>query len=322
MRPDGEGAGGQGRSELAEQGRAVGWPRESAPAPSPRRAGAPPVPPGRLTPHLRGAEGRAVGRARAGEQGGGEPQSREHGGGAVARAPTPARPDAARAGNGPRGRGLLAILFSRRNKRKSLAFHPAGSPGARGRTIRPLLPSSCRSSKERTPRSLGVLRDRSPEQKATLLLRRHHCSTTASRPRGRKPPAGSTSHPAGRRVRASARPPPAARPVAPRSHHRGGQEGGAPPSLSHLLEHPTLPTARAGGEGARHAAAWGAPAGGTRRPSGTASSPSSPASTTSSGCSGRPGERARGGGHLPTPCIHEQHLPSLPPPLKEGAPAG
>ena len=147
------------------------------------------------------------------------------------RAPTPARSDAARAGNGPRGRGLLAILFSRRNKRKSLVFHPAGSPGARGRTIRPLLPSSCRSSKERTPRSLGVLRDRSPEQKATLLLRRHHCSTTASRPRGRKPPAGSTSHPAGRRVRASARPPPAARPVAPRSHHGGGRRGGLlPPS--------------------------------------------------------------------------------------------
>lgn len=265
-----------------------------------------------------------MGRARAGEQGGGKPQTREHGGGAVARAPPPARPDAGalrRRAGGERLEAHADVAFWRswrRNGRRAW-FSIRPGPGARGRTTGPLelLPFVQGTD---PPFFGGSFVHRSPEQKATLLLRRHHCSTTASRPRGRNPPAGSTSHPAGRRVRASARPPSAARPAAPRSHPRGVQEGGAPPSLSHLLEHLTLRQRAPGvrGRGARRH--------GGHRAVGHADHrarhllPARQRAPQAVGAAGDPvSARAVEATSLP---LASTSSTSFPPPLKAGAPVG
>ena len=297
------------------------------PGPQPPQSGGTPRPPGETdsSPSRRGGTRRGPGpRRRAGRRRAPGPRAWWWSGGARPDAGAPRR----RRAPTPRGRGTAHA---------DVAFWRSSSRGGtRGRAWLSIRPGALEPEAEQSDLSCRALAVR-PRNGPPVLWgsfvtaapnrKQHSCcvATTApppprargagSRPRvpPRTPPAAASGRPPVRR------PPPAPRPRAPTT---GGAGGGAPPSLSHLLEHPTLPTARAGGEGARHAAAWGAPAGGTRRPSGTASSRSSPASTTSSGCSGRPGERARGGGHLPTPCIHEQHLPSLPPPLKEGAPAG
>ena len=230
-----------GRSWWSRGGLLVG--RGSPPRPpAPAERGHPPSPRGD-SPSRRGGTRRGPGpRRRAGRRRAPGPRAWWWSGGARPDAGAPRR----RRAPTPRGRGTAHadVAFWRSSSR-------GGTRGRAWLSIRPgaLEPEaeqsdlSCRALAVRPrngpPVLWGVLRDRSPEQKATLLLRRHHCSTTASRPRGRKPPAGSTSHPAGRRVRASARPPPAARPAAPRSHHGGGRRGGSSlPLASPRAPHP------------------------------------------------------------------------------------